>query len=108
MKNVIPRPNLPRRGILTRSLTVRIAELSRTGCRLEANEPFTIGEFGMLTVEIDGERYMEMFRVARVTPAEASSQLFVAGVEFLPLPGDAPSLQDVIVQIEADSPAWSW
>ena len=105
MKNAFQRPNLPRRAILARSRAAEIAELSRTGCRLEANEPFTIGEIGMLIVEIEGERHMEMFRVARVAPVDRHSHLFVAGVEFLPLPADALSLQDVVVQFETDSPA---
>lgn len=97
------RPDLPRRGTLSRRQAVGIAELSRTGCRLEADEPFTIGEVGMLTVDIHGEPHVEMFRVARVACVTGGHHLFVAGLEFLPLPADAASLQDLVVRFEADT-----
>jgi hypothetical protein len=95
--------DLPRRAILARSQPVGIAELSRTGCRLEAAEPLTMGAVGMLTVDIHGERRVEMFRVARVTSIEGVDRRFIAGVEFLPVPSDAASLRDLVVQLEADT-----
>ena len=104
MKNANPRHDLPRRAIIARSRPVGIADLSRTGCRLETDEPFAIGEIGMLTVQLDGEPRMEIFRVARVASIAGRHCLFVAGVEFLPLPAEAASLQDVVVQFEADGP----
>jgi hypothetical protein len=94
---------LPRRGVVARRQCVSIAELSRNGCRLDANEPFTIGQIGMLTVDVLGARRVEMFRIARVRSVVHQSHLFEAGVEFLPLPADRASLQDVVVQFEADS-----
>ena len=97
------RPDLPRRATLARRQTVGIAELSRTGCRLEARERFAIGEVGILTVDVHGERHIELFRVARVASVDGSDHLFVAGLEFLPLPADAASLQDLVVQFEADT-----
>jgi hypothetical protein len=96
-------PVLPRRAILARSQSVGIAELSRTGCRLKADEPLDVGAIGMLSVDIHGERHVEMFRVARVASMAGTDRLFVAGVEFLPLPADAASLRDLVVQFEADT-----
>jgi hypothetical protein len=94
---------LPRRAILARSQAVAIAELSRTGCRLEVDEPLTMGAVGVITVDISGERHVEMFRVARVAASAGADRPFVAGVEFLPLPADASSLRDLVVQFEADT-----
>ena len=54
----------------------------------------------MLTVDIQGERRVEMFRVARIAPVARDSELFEAGVEFLPVPSDGSSLQDVVVQFD--------
>ncbi len=96
-------PDLPKRATLARRQSVGIAELSRTGCRLEARERFAIGEVGILAVDVHGERHIEMFRVARVASVAASDHFFVAGLEFLPLPADAASLQDLVVQFEADT-----
>jgi hypothetical protein len=103
VKTPVRWPVLPRSAILARTHAVGIAELSRTGCRLEADEPLTMGAVGMLTVDISGERHVEMFRVARVAAIEGSARLFLAGVEFLPLPADASSLRDLVVQFEADT-----
>jgi hypothetical protein len=103
VKSASNRPDLPRRGTLSRHQVVGIAELSRTGCRLEADEPIAIGENGVLTVDVHGEPHVEMFRVARVAFVEGGPHLFVAGLEFLPLPADAASLQDLVLRFEADT-----
>jgi hypothetical protein len=34
---------------------------------------------------------------------ESGPHLFVAGLEFLPLPADAASLQDLVLRFEADT-----
>lgn len=103
MKPANLRPDLPKRATLARRQSGGISELSRTGCLLETRERFAIGEVGILAVDVHGERHVEMFRVARVASVAGSDHLFIAGLEFLPLPADAASLQDLVVQFEADT-----
>ena len=95
--------DLPKRATLVRCQSVGIAELSRNGCRLEAREPFVIGDVGILVVDVHGERHLEIFRVARIASIAGSDHVCIAGLEFLPLPADAASLQDLVVQFEADT-----
>lgn len=55
----------------------------------------------MLSVTISGEQYLEMFRVSRANPLPTDDHLYEIGVEFLPLPAEHASLQDVVVQLES-------
>lgn len=59
----------------------------------------------MLTVDIEGQRHIEMFRVSHTR--ELPGRLYEAGVEFLPIPADAASLHDVIAQLDQLDPAGS-
>jgi hypothetical protein len=77
---------------------VGIEEVSRSGCRLEGPQPLAIGTIGMLAVDIDGQRHVELFRVSR--SRALPDRLYEAGVEFLPIPADVASLHDVIAQLD--------
>lgn len=90
----------PRRAVMVRRQTVGIADVSRTGCRLEGALPLTIGMIGMLTVEIAGQPHIELFRVSRSGVRPGTGRQYEAGVEFLPLPADAPSLHDLLAQFD--------
>lgn len=100
MKPLIERIDAPRRAVLVARRAVDIGDVSRTGCRFAAAEPLPVGSVGMLSVTISGEVHLEMFRVSRANPLPTTHQLYEIGVEFLPLPAEHASLQDVVVQLE--------
>jgi hypothetical protein len=54
----------------------------------------------MLAVDIDGQRHVELFRVARSGALASTDRLYEAGVEFLPMPADTASLHDVVAQLD--------
>jgi hypothetical protein len=78
---------------------VDIGDVSRTGCRVEGSQRLATGTIGMLTVDIDGQRHLEMFRVSR-SAGPGPDQVYEAGLEFLPLPADTASLHDVAAQLD--------
>lgn len=86
----------PRRGVLVRRQDVGIADVSRTGCRLEGTVPLTVGMVGLLAVEIGGDPHIEMFRVSRTSQRSGTGGRYEAGVEFLPLPTNALALHDLL------------
>jgi hypothetical protein len=90
----------PKRAVLVARSAVDIGDVSRSGCRFEAAELLPVGSVGMLSVTISGERHLEMFRVSRANPLPKDDQVYEIGVEFLPLPAQHASLQDVVVQLE--------
>ena len=94
------RAGAPRRAVLVRRQTVGIADVSRTGCCLEGTVPLAIGMVGMLAVEIAGHSHVEMFRVSRSGVRPGADGRYEAGVEFLPLPADAPSLHDLLADFD--------
>ena len=100
MKTSPGRPDAPGRAILVRRQRIGIGDVSRTGCRLEGGELLAIGAVGMLSVEIDGRRHVEMFRVARSGALSGPHRLFEAGVEFLPMPSHTASLHNLIAQLD--------
>ncbi|HEV8316835.1 MAG TPA: hypothetical protein VGQ10_05475 [Vicinamibacterales bacterium] len=94
------RAEVPHRAVLVRRQAIDIADVSRTGCRLEGSVPLSIGVVGMLAVEIAGHSHVEMFRVSRCGVRPDAEGRYEAGVEFLPLPADAPSLHDLLAQFD--------
>ena len=86
----------PRRAVLVRRQDVGICDVSRTGCRLEGALPLPVGTVGMLTVDVDGDPHVEMFRVSRISQRSGTEGRYEAGVEFLPFPTDAPALHDLL------------
>jgi hypothetical protein len=90
------REDAPRRAVLVRRQRVDVADVSRMGCRLEGDMPMAIGAVGMLSVAIAGHPHLEMFRVSRSGLLADAAGRYEAGVEFLPLPADAPSLRDLL------------
>lgn len=100
MKPLSERMDAPKRAVLVARRVVDIGDVSRTGCRLEADEPLPVGSVGMLSVTISGEVHLEMFRVSRTNPLPKTDHLYEIGVEFLPLPAERASLQDVVAQLE--------
>lgn len=91
----------PKRAVLVARSAVDIGDVSRSGCRFATPAPLPVGSIGMLSVMISGKRHLEMFRVSRANPIRTDDLMYEIGVEFLPLPAEYASLQDVVVQLES-------
>ena len=94
----------PRRAILERKQPVDIKDVSRSGCSLESPQPLPVGAVGVLAVDIEGRTHAEVFRVSRAGAAGPGNQ-YEAGVEFLPMPADAPSLVEVVAELDGRAAA---
>ena len=90
----------PRRAILARRQPVDIKDVSRGGCRVECTQPLPVGAVGVLAVAIEGEMHAEVFRVSRARAIPGDEQHYEAGVEFLPVPAETPSLHDLAAQLD--------
>jgi PilZ domain len=101
MNELFSRVQGPKRAVLIGRRTVDIGDVSRMGCRFNAAEPLAVGSVGMLSVTISGQIHVEMFRVSRADRLSKDERLYEIGVEFLALPAERASLQDVIVQLES-------
>ena len=101
MNSLSSRVHGPKRAVLVTRSAVDIADVSRTGCRFEARGPLPVGSVGMLSVLISGEVHVEMFRVSRAKTLPKGDDTYEIGVEFLPLPAEHASIQDVVVQLES-------
>ena len=100
MNSLSSRVHGPKRAVLVTRSAVDIADVSRTGCRFAARGPLPVGSVGMLSVLISGEVHVEMFRVSRAKTLKGD-HTYEIGVEFLPLPAEHASIQDVVVQLES-------
>jgi len=79
---------------------VDICDVSRTGCRVENSQRLAVGTIVMLTVDIDGRRLVELFRVSRSGGLPGADQPHETGLEFLPMPADMVSLHDIVAQLD--------
>jgi hypothetical protein len=102
VKAAIESKHAPRTAVLARSQPVDIDDVSRTGCHLIGPEALGVGDIGMLTVTIDGEVHVDLFRVSRSETVPGDARLYQAGLEFLPMPGGARSLHDLAAQLDDD------
>jgi hypothetical protein len=89
-----------KRAIVERRQPVDVKDVSRGGCCLESVQPLNVGAFGVLVVEIQGAPHAEVFRVARSTPIVGEQSQYEAGVEFLPMPAETPSLVEVVAELD--------
>ena len=85
---------------MTRS-AVDIGDVSRSGCRFETADPLPVGSVGMLSVTISGEQHLEMFPACPNESDTDRRSPVQNRLEFLPLPAEHASLQDVVVQLES-------
>ena len=90
----------PRTAVLARRQPVDIDDVSRSGCRLTGAEALGVGDIGVLTVTINGEVHVDLFRVSRSDTLPGDAHLFQMGVEFLPMPGSARSLHEFVAQLD--------
>jgi hypothetical protein len=70
--------------VLQQEVPVRILNISRSGCLLQASRPILAGTFGRLRVTLDDLEYADDVRVAR--SASVPPALCEVGVELLWVP----------------------
>ena len=70
---------------LRRDAPAAIRNLSASGALLESRELLRVGAVGVLDVVLDGVRYVEWFRVARVEPSDERAVPHTLAIEVLPI-----------------------
>src|SRR5687767_9960400 len=69
-------------GVLRRDVTVRVLDVSPTGCLLETNAPVESGTEGTLRLVIDGHELVEKITVVRCQPLHGAGTRCLIGVRF--------------------------
>jgi len=73
----------PQVATLVRTIPVRVLDVSRGGCRLEAARPVPSGVSGRLTLPMGGRLRVDDVRVARCQPRVGAGTLCYLGAELL-------------------------
>lgn len=68
---------------LVRGVSVQLRDLSVGGCLLETRAYLPVGTVGVLDMEIEGERYVEWFRIRRIQAQHGRNGAYLFGAEFL-------------------------
>lgn len=91
-------------GVLARDMSVRLLEISRSGCLLESSCSVAIGTLGALSIDVDGTEYVDQVRVVRCQLVPGAGNTHRVGAEFLSLhlPGDR-SLRRYAAELSVDS-----
>ncbi|HET9266489.1 MAG TPA: PilZ domain-containing protein [Vicinamibacterales bacterium] len=89
-------------AVLGREVSVRLVDISGSGCLLESGSRLDEGTTGSLRVSFEGLEYADDVRIMRCRPSEGSSSLYYLGAEFLwtTSPGDR-SLRRVLASLQA-------
>jgi PilZ domain len=75
-------------GVLRRDISVRLVDISRTGCLLESDFVVDVGTLGTLHLDIAGRDFQDAVRVGRCQVIPGAGDRYHVGVEFVWL--DAP------------------
>lgn len=70
-------------GVLTRDTSVRLVNISVSGCLLESSHRFDLGTTGALEVLVGDELLSDAVRVSRVQPVFGRGVAWHIGLEFL-------------------------
>lgn len=70
-------------AVLGRAVSVRLVQISRSGCLLECSHSMPAGTVAMLSLNIDGRRYSDEVRVSRSQLVAGAGERYEVGVEFL-------------------------
>ena len=70
-------------GMLVWTLPVRLVDVSRGGCRVEADRHLPAGTNGQLHLELDGRLHLDDIRVSRCQMRVGAGRVFDVGVELL-------------------------
>jgi hypothetical protein len=91
-------------AVLGREVTIRLLDISASGCLLESSSRLALGATGSLAVTFEGEEYTDNVRIIRCRDFEGSSGAYQIGAEFLWT--DAPaerSLRRVVTRLQASA-----
>jgi hypothetical protein len=94
----IPDRKQSRTAVLSRRQPVKVHDVSRNGCRWTGSTAMDVGAVGLLTVDIEGETHVELFRVSRTHPTPAGA--YESAVEFLPMPAGTRSLHGLAAELD--------
>jgi hypothetical protein len=88
-------------AVLGREVSVRLIDISASGCLLESSSRLVIGTSGSLVLSYDGKEYVDDVRVIRCRQHEGSNGTYQVGTEFLwtNTPHDR-SLRRVLTQLQ--------
>jgi hypothetical protein len=91
-------------AVLGREVTVRLVDISASGCRLESNSRLALGSTGSLMVTYLDEEYLDDVRIIRCLELEGSAGGYQIGAEFLwtRTPNDH-SLRTMVSRLEASA-----
>lgn len=78
-------------GVVQRDISVRLVDISRTGCLFESDCGVEVGTLGMLHLDVEGREYRDAVRVGRCQAIPGAGDRFHVGAEFVWLdpPGDS-------------------
>jgi hypothetical protein len=69
--------------VLNRRITVRLLDVSATGCLLESDSEVPVGTVGALSLEADGTEYSDPIKVTRSQAIPGGGQRHLLGAEFV-------------------------
>ena len=91
-------------AVLGKTVTVRVVNISGSGCLLECDSPVADGTTGSLTVLFDGRQYLDDIRITRCS-GRAGASGYDLGAEFLWTTKPGPdSLRRLIASLRSASP----
>ncbi len=70
-------------AVLGREVSVRLLDISASGCLLESASRLVLGSTGSLLVNFEGKEYVDDVRIMRCRQFEGSSGAYHIGAEFL-------------------------
>ncbi len=70
-------------AVLGREVSVRLLDISASGCLLESASRIVLGATGSLIVTFDGKEYVDDVRIMRCLQSKAASGGYHVGAEFL-------------------------
>jgi PilZ domain len=70
-------------AVLTREVSVRVVDVSASGCLLETSQRLRVGTVGRLKTTFGRAEYAEDFEVVRCESIDRATSIFHIGVRFL-------------------------
>jgi len=70
-------------SVLTRDVSVRVANISASGCLIESDRRLEVGTVGALRLDLGGQEYREDVRIVRAQELRGAGARWQVGVEFL-------------------------
>ena len=88
-------------GVLARDISVRLLNVSASGCLVESGQRVEAGIAGTLRLQVDDEEYCDDVLVARCHEVQGAGATFHLGVEFLwTTPPGSRSLRRVATRLQ--------